>query len=104
MAEDMHEELHRDCEPEEREQLNHSHAPLQGHGHTHGPMPKNISSVAWMVIMGDGIHNFSDGLAIGKSNRDFWLICSTLTLNDMDFNGTPVIPCGCPFKLIIYIT
>lgn len=24
-----------------------------------------IASIAWMVIMGDGMHNFSDGLAIG---------------------------------------
>ncbi|EPY86883.1 hypothetical protein CB1_000293001 [Camelus ferus] len=24
-----------------------------------------IANIAWMVIMGDGIHNFSDGLAIG---------------------------------------
>jgi zinc transporter ZupT len=25
-----------------------------------------IASIAWMVIMGDGMHNFSDGLAIGE--------------------------------------
>lgn len=25
-----------------------------------------IASIAWMVIMGDGMHNFSDGLAIGN--------------------------------------
>ena len=62
MAEDMHDELHRDCEPEEREQLNHSHG---AHGHSHGPLPSSIAAVAWMVIMGDGLHNFSDGLAIG---------------------------------------
>ena len=65
MAEDMHEELHRDCEPEEREQLNHSHGG-HGHGHSHGQLPNGIAAVAWMVIMGDGLHNFSDGLAIGK--------------------------------------
>lgn len=26
-----------------------------------------IASIAWMVIMGDGMHNFSDGLAIGET-------------------------------------
>lgn len=31
-----------------------------------------IASIAWMVIMGDGMHNFSDGLAIGRSTGHFW--------------------------------
>lgn len=47
----------------------HSH----GHGHSHGGnchsdqemKDAGIASIAWMVIMGDGMHNFSDGLAIG---------------------------------------
>ncbi|XP_055044688.2 zinc transporter ZIP5 [Misgurnus anguillicaudatus] len=39
-----------------------------GHGHSHeqpvsGQM--GIKSMAWMVVMGDGIHNLTDGLAIG---------------------------------------
>ncbi|XP_022519336.2 zinc transporter ZIP5 isoform X2 [Astyanax mexicanus] len=37
-------------------------------GHSHAP-PDNgssgLGSVAWMVVMGDGIHNLTDGLAIG---------------------------------------
>ena len=28
-------------------------------------LPATISGMVWRVIVGDGIHNFSDGLAIG---------------------------------------
>ncbi|TSP79430.1 Zinc transporter ZIP10 [Bagarius yarrelli] len=43
-------------------------SPESGHGHSHAPADRNsssLSTVAWMVIMGDGIHNLTDGLAIG---------------------------------------
>nr|XP_015199589.1 PREDICTED: zinc transporter ZIP5 [Lepisosteus oculatus] len=42
----------------------------QGHAHSHGgPAQGNagIASLVWMVIMGDGIHNLTDGLAIGAA-------------------------------------
>ncbi|KAK3519355.1 hypothetical protein QTP70_026436, partial [Hemibagrus guttatus] len=42
--------------------------PESGHGHSHTPPDRSsssLSTVAWMVIMGDGIHNLTDGLAIG---------------------------------------
>ncbi|XP_052521208.1 zinc transporter ZIP5 [Tympanuchus pallidicinctus] len=38
------------------------------HGHSHGPaLPPNpaAADLAWMVVLGDGIHNLTDGLAIG---------------------------------------
>lgn len=40
----------------------HSHT----HGHVHSP-PSSLSAVAWMVVMGDGLHNFTDGMAIGAA-------------------------------------
>ncbi|MEE6490452.1 hypothetical protein FKM82_015881 [Ascaphus truei] len=44
--------------------LHHSH----GHCHSGKDMKDTgIANIAWMVIMGDGMHNFSDGLAIGAA-------------------------------------
>ncbi|MCI4387184.1 hypothetical protein PGIGA_G00071240 [Pangasianodon gigas] len=46
----------------------HSVIPESGHGHSHTPLDRSssgLSTIAWMVIMGDGIHNLTDGLAIG---------------------------------------
>ena len=31
------------------------------------PKGRVIATVAWMIIIGDGLHNFIDGLAIGAS-------------------------------------
>ncbi|XP_023278921.1 zinc transporter ZIP10 [Seriola lalandi dorsalis] len=56
-------------------QHSHGHSHSHGHGHSHGGnchsdqemKDAGIASIAWMVIMGDGMHNFSDGLAIGAA-------------------------------------
>ena len=47
-----------------------SHAQVQHHGHSHAhahlhSAPRNMASVAMMVILGDGVHNLADGMAIG---------------------------------------
>lgn len=48
----------------EHESKHHGHS--HTHGHVHSP-PNSLSAVAWMVIMGDGLHNFTDGMAIGAA-------------------------------------
>ena len=52
--------------PESEKLHNHSHK----HGHSHGPVgtgSESLSSIVWMVILGDGLHNFTDGMAIGAA-------------------------------------
>ncbi|GIY11592.1 zinc transporter foi [Caerostris darwini] len=53
-----------DCVVAVHDPRGHGHG--HGHGHSH-EVPDSVSAVAWMVIMGDGLHNFCDGLAIGAA-------------------------------------
>lgn len=52
--------------------LHHHHSQNHHpHSHTHSYSEEHfqqagVATLAWMVIMGDGLHNFSDGLAIGE--------------------------------------
>ena len=47
--------------------INNGYVKLTGHGHSHDvEKSTSVAAIAWMVIMGDGLHNFSDGLAIGN--------------------------------------
>lgn len=46
---------------------------LNKHFHSHigdtssNPGEQNIATVAWMIILGDGLHNFIDGLSVGAA-------------------------------------
>ncbi|NXM48466.1 S39A6 protein, partial [Gymnorhina tibicen] len=40
------------------------------HGHSHGPalpLGPGAADIVWMVVLGDGVHNLTDGLAMGAA-------------------------------------
>ncbi|XP_033105709.1 zinc transporter ZIP10-like [Anneissia japonica] len=55
-------------EEEEKKSPGHGHSHKHSHGHSHDHnFSGGIATVAWMVVMGDGLHNFCDGIAIGAA-------------------------------------
>lgn len=50
--------------------ISEHHTSHHGHSHSHGHVharTKGVASLAWLVLFGDGIHNLTDGLAIGAA-------------------------------------
>ena len=45
----------------------HEQSAARPHGHQHGGNQQGGHASAWMVIIGDGFHNFTDGLAIAAA-------------------------------------
>ncbi|KAI0214163.1 Zinc transporter ZIP8 [Lamellibrachia satsuma] len=50
----------------------------EGHGHSHG---SKIKTVGWMIIIGDGIHNFMDGLSLGAAFNENLLGALSVSLS-----------------------
>lgn len=71
--------------------LHHHHSQNHHpHSHSHSYSEEHfqqagVATLAWMVIMGDGLHNFSDGLAIGQ-----WVLLVVLDVVAM----ITILPCS----------
>ena len=63
-GDEAQDEVYKHYDPESKASTKVHHK-SGGHHHSH-EVPGSIAAVAWMVIVGDGFHNFVDGVAIGQ--------------------------------------
>lgn len=78
------------------------------HGHSHGHQD---SSLTWMVLLGDGLHNLTDGLAIGAAFSDglssglsttLAVFCHELPHELGDF--AMLLRAGLPFRRLVLLS
>lgn len=90
-------------------QNHHPHTHTHRHTHSYSLQhfqEAGVATLAWMVIMGDGLHNFSDGLAIGtfythieqmKQNNSLCIVS-----NKQPWNKLISAPLNCLFFFLYF--
>ncbi|KAM9673604.1 zinc transporter ZIP5 [Trichechus inunguis] len=83
-----------------------------GHpGHSHGHQGGGGTNITWMVLLGDGLHNFTDGLAIGAAFSDGFssglsttlaVFCHELPHELGDF--AMLLQAGLPFRQLLLLS
>ncbi|XP_064347177.1 zinc transporter ZIP5 isoform X4 [Camelus dromedarius] len=100
-------------EPGAQGQREDSQAPAPpGHqGHSHGHHSGSGTNITWMVLLGDGLHNLTDGLAIGAAFSDGFssglsttiaVFCHELPHELGDF--AMLLQAGLPFRSLLLLS
>ncbi|XP_036106823.1 zinc transporter ZIP5 [Molossus molossus] len=86
-------------------------APPRHQGHSHGHQSGSDTSITWMVLLGDGLHNLTDGLAIGAAFSDGFssglsttlaVFCHELPHELGDF--AMLLRAGLPFRRLLLLS
>uniref|UniRef100_A0A8C5MCS7 Solute carrier family 39 member 5 n=1 Tax=Leptobrachium leishanense TaxID=445787 RepID=A0A8C5MCS7_9ANUR len=98
-------------ENEAEDSKDHPSVEHHGHGHSHAAGGAGIAEFVWMVLLGDGIHNFTDGLAIGAAfsagfpgglSTSVAVFCHELPHELGDF--AVLLQTGVPVKRVIFFS
>ncbi|XP_057412485.1 zinc transporter ZIP5 isoform X2 [Balaenoptera acutorostrata] len=86
-------------------------APPGHQGHSHGCQDGGGTNITWMVLLGDGLHNLTDGLAIGAAFSDGFssglsttvaVFCHELPHELGDF--AMLLQAGLPFRRLLLLS
>lgn len=86
-------------------------APTGHQGHSHGHQGGGGANITWMVLLGDGLHNLTDGLAIGAAFSDGFssglsttlaVFCHELPHELGDF--AMLLRAGLPFRRLLLLS
>nr|XP_035933357.1 zinc transporter ZIP5 isoform X4 [Halichoerus grypus] len=86
-------------------------APTGHQGHSHGHQGGGGANITWMVLLGDGLHNLTDGLAIGAAFSDGFssglsttlaVFCHELPHELGDF--AVLLQAGLPFQRLLLLS